>query len=492
MKKTPATILCLILTMTMATCAQVPRHGATALIIIADSSWSCEQEIGDIMALTRQPITSLEPGDYLEIISERASKPQIQLAQTIRTGDAQEMKNIDTAIGRLRSYFLSDASLPNALDMAIRRVSDVCSKRQIEHVAIIILTDGQVNDSHARRILQLSERINANGWSLYLTGTKNTNSLLLIAASRGSLHWSLLSEASPELWLRQTRELSEPAKARESEPGPPPPQEGPSDPPDTQQTPKAEPQHGRGHSQPSEEKQDQISMEIGARVLLGSPGGRMGVGAVPAPEGVHETNEPAVRPATAFVPPKPSKPPATRQHWLPHMKAAVRRHWRLALLPFAALALGLIGVVVWATAKGRQWDRNLKDKTKSVRPRELRLFVLRHGDRIHQLGPIDKLPVVSVGRHSDNAIRLVDDSVRDHHLRIYRKGDGLVVQNLANTPIKVNSTEVKPRSRYRISLPGTIELNDKVKLTLEVQRAKLGRQEDGSISHEQPVEKALA
>jgi hypothetical protein len=223
--KTPiVTILFPIVTMATAVWAQAAGPGVTALTIIADSSWSCEAEIGDIRALTRQPILRLGPGDYLEIISARAGKPRIQLAQTIKTGDAQEMKNIDAAIGKLRSYFLSDASLPNALDMAVRRLNDACSRRQIDHVVIIIFTDGRVSDSHARQILQLWEKTNAKGWSLYLTGTKDTNRILLVAASKG-LNWSLLSEASPELWLRRTRERSETAgppdnKAAAPEPHP--------------------------------------------------------------------------------------------------------------------------------------------------------------------------------------------------------------------------------------------------------------------------------
>ncbi len=91
-----------------------------------------------------------------------------------------------------------------------------------------------------------------------------------------------------------------------------------------------------------------------------------------------------------------------------------------------------------------------------------------------------------------NIIRLMDDSVKDHHLRIYRRGDRLMAQNLANSPIKVNSTEVKPRGRCRVSLPATIQLNDKVKLNLEVLRPKVSRRTNGSASHEQSTEEALA
>jgi hypothetical protein len=207
MKNVFATTMCAVLAMTVAARAQEPRHGITVLVPILDTRWSCEQEMGDFRALARQAVASLAPGDYFELISAHAGKPRIQLAQTIRTGDAQELKSVDAALGKIHSYFLADASLPNALDLAVRRLGEACSKRQVEHVAIIVFTDGQVSNTHARQILQLAEKIAARGWSLYLTGTKDTNRLLLVAAGKGSRNWSVLSEVNPELWLRQLRRI---------------------------------------------------------------------------------------------------------------------------------------------------------------------------------------------------------------------------------------------------------------------------------------------
>jgi hypothetical protein len=492
--KTPiVTILFPIVTMATAVWAQAAGPGVTALTIIADSSWSCEAEIGDIRALTRQPILRLEPGDYLEIISARAGKPRIQLAQTIKTGDAQEMKNIDAAIGKLRSYFLSDASLPNALDMAVRRLNDACSRRQIDHVVIIIFTDGRVSDSHARQILQLWEKTNAKGWSLYLTGTKYTNRILLVAASKG-LNWSLLSEASPELWLRRTRERSETAGTPENEaaaPEPHPSAEGQSVGVVAGLSREVETEAGtKQQSTSTDATQDGLRMKIDASVSVGAPGNRPGTGSSLSQERVPEANEPAV-PSTVERPrQEASQPPASRQSWWQRMKPAMRRHWWLALVPLAVLGVGLIWGMAWATGEARKWEQKAGSKVKPTRPHATGVLVLRYGDRTYQQGSLDRFIRASIGRHPDNAVRLMDESVQDHHLCIYRRGTELMVQNLANTPIKVNTVEVKPRGRYRVGLPGTIQLNDKIKLTLEVLTPTLNRQEDGSASHEKSTEKA--
>lgn len=494
MKNALATTMCVVLAMTVATRAQVPKHGITVLVPILDTRWSCEQEMGDFRALARQAIASLEPGDYFELISAHAGKPRIQLAQTIRSGDAQEMKNVDTALGKIHSYFLADASLPNALDLAMRRLGDACSKRQVEHVAIIVFTDGQVSDTHARQILQLSEKIAAKGWSLYLTGTKNTNRLLLVAAGKGSLNWSVLSETNPELWLRQMRKLgtsasSEGGKMLESALPQSAERQGSTL---VRRIPQANTLADKGQRHPAEGKQDELRMKIDASVSVGAPTRRPGVKSSLGQETVREVNEPAVRPAAEPVPQKPSQRPAPHQPWLPRAKAAMRRHWWLALVPLAALGVGLVYVIAWATGEARKWDQRAGGKVRSAHPHEMGLLVLRHGDRTYQLGPLDRFHRAGIGRHPENAVRLMDESVRDHHLCIYRKGTDLMVQNLSNASIKVNTVEVKPRGRHRVGLPGTIQLNEKIKLTLEVLRPKLNRQENGSASHEKPTEKALA
>lgn len=496
MKMVFTVMLCVTLTIGVVAPAQPSSPGITALVIIADSSWSCEQEVNDFRALARQPIAALKAGDYLEVIMARPGKPRLLLAQTIKTGKAEEIKNIDAALARIRSYFLTDASLPNALDMALRRLVDTCKRIEIEHVAIIILTDGRVSDIDARQILQLSEKATTRDWSLYLTGTKKTNRLILIAANKQALNWSVLSEANPELWLRQTRsstesDLTQESKAQQQQ------RPQPADrlsgrealglplqtdkPPDTGSQP-----------EDAEPARYQIRTTIDSSVSVGSPAERGGIEARPHQQAGHDANAPTRQPTARAQSKQPQKTSAPHQSWWKRMTTGIRKQRWLAILPFAVLGIGLLTTAGWGIAKAREWDRDTQGKVKSALPHESAILVLRHADRTYQLGPVNKVVKVGIGRHMDNAVRLMDESVQDHHLRLYRKGGTLMVQNLTRAAIKVNTVEVKPRGRHHVGLPATIQLNDKVTLSLELVKPKTRHRTQGSTSHEKSAEEALA
>jgi len=184
----------------------VPQQGPTALTIIIDTSWSCEQDMGDFKTLSRQAIINLNPGDYLEVIAAQAGRPKIRVAETIKSSDIEQIKSMTEIVKAIPSYFLSEASVSNALEMALQRLHKTSSPGRYEHAVVIIFSDGKLSDSDTKRVLDICTEFKRKGLSLYLTGSKDTNKKLLIAANQRKIKWSLITDANPADWLRDLRQ----------------------------------------------------------------------------------------------------------------------------------------------------------------------------------------------------------------------------------------------------------------------------------------------
>ena len=178
------------------------------MTIVIDTSWSCGDDMSEIRTLARQGVARLGLYDSVEILSAHSVRPRIRLAQTIHYGTLSQTSTVTRTLAEIRDGFLTDARVSNALKMALDRLDNTFSKQRYTKAVVIVLSDGHLNNRDAGRFLQIAEQFKKRNWPLYITGDRNTNKNLLIAASKGKINWSSISEANPAMWLQQARESS--------------------------------------------------------------------------------------------------------------------------------------------------------------------------------------------------------------------------------------------------------------------------------------------
>jgi hypothetical protein len=466
---------------------QSPAVGPTALTLIVDSSWSCDRFSAEFRTLARQATRTLEPGDHLEILSARPSHPRIELAHTIRKGDAAEAKMIDTALERIHAQFLSQASVANALETAFTRLQMICSKRHFERVVVIVLTDGRLDRHQIPRILAIADRFDKNRWSLYVTGTRDTARDILVAAHNSRFIWSSISEANPSLWL--DRQADVPASRTDEAPkttvvAPAPPKPEPTDIPVVRDALK-KPALGPRRTQTAQEQAYSITTRIDAitsvEALAESPGDeRPALPARAVVEPNQATETAAVEPPTVLPIEPPKDPEPSR--WAP-LKEVMRRWWWL--IPIAVVFGGFAFVISRnVLGPARRWDGKAKATLKAGSRDEPGMLVATCNGHSYHLGPADSFHSANVGRGVGNTIRLADESVEDTHVRISRKGSNFVLKNISKTPVSVGVDQVRPGGKHRFVIPADIRINDKTRLSLRLIRNESRPSETRSAENE--------
>jgi hypothetical protein len=478
--KTKGIPIILFLTLVDASCfgqQTTPRPEATALTVIIDIGPLCRPHLPSFCTLTRQAVLTLQPGDYLEIIAARTNRPTLKLAQTIRTAGAEEIRSIDAALATTRAQFLSNASVAKALGMALWRLDETCRKKNITRVMAIVFSDGQIAGADAQRVLELADEFKKRGWSLYVTGTMNTNKDLLVGANKGRFTWSLIEEAQPAIWLQN----NDSGRATGAMPTLPPllgtnvPTgpilTGPTSAPDGVTGMHYETtQQGPGY-QVTVDTKIKVAQQPGDAALL------QGL--------VVEPNEPS-RPLTASALEASPKTTSERSRWT-RLKELPSRYWWL-VLPLAVVLAGMI----WITIHGTREARRLAEKTEGYLAagpaRHIGILMVRWGEQSYELGSLDRFRSSSIGPGSKNTIRIPGTTTTDQHLRLYKKGPDLMVKNVAPSPCRVNGLEVKPGHKLRLVVPAVIQLNDHTKLHLEIVRPPATTPQKESDTHEQSID----
>jgi hypothetical protein len=155
------------------------------------------------------------------------------------------------------------------------------------------------------------------------------------------------------------------------------------------------------------------------------------------------------------------------------------RHCWLAWI-VGAIIVTVVTIVVILTrlAAAQRWYGNLTAKLQgtSAKPRTPQILLAQVADRIYQLGQLSRVHRLHVGSGHDNGIRIPDSTIAPRHLQLRKTRRGLVLRNLAKTPIFINQEELRPRRWQPLVLPATVRLSDKITLSLRAQTA--GQHED--------------
>jgi hypothetical protein len=158
--------------------------------------------------------------------------------------------------------------------------------------------------------------------------------------------------------------------------------------------------------------------------------------------------------------------------------------WLVAIC--VAIPLAVLGyLIAQDNRRARQRRARAKAGLKNNNTRTDGIVVAKVNGRTHHLGKLNQLPTIHIGSGVRNTIRIPDEGVSDRHIRLYRKGTDLMIQNIGAKPIAVNSLSLPPKAKQRLVLPAIVELTEKTKLHFSLLRPKDSAPAGKENKHEQ-------
>jgi hypothetical protein len=374
----------------------------------------------------------------------------------------------------------------------------------------------------------LSAEFRKRGWLLYLTGNKDTNRRLLIAANQAKLNWSLISDANPAIWLRDFQEPPAadkqqriPSISTEKEKAPDSEAQTEEQKPKVVQPAKAQDKEIIRVGQPTVEEEEQTTeisqqhsvepakkdgkpgtpgyefkTEVDYTVSITHPDPKTTTLDTTLPEDQpQEPNEPmpdlieeiAIEQPEAL--PEPTTPVETEpEPNEPAVEAETRISWRRVLwwvLPPVLLVLVVMAFILFRSMDAaRQYTRDVNSRLKNTQRQDAGFLLATVNGRSYNLGPSEHFKTADFGRGGDNTVRIPDDSLQNRHMRIFKRRASLMVRNLARSPIMVNGTAVKRSGTCHLVIPSVIKLNDKVSVDLRIQSQPKQSKPNRSLTHE--------
>jgi hypothetical protein len=448
-----------------------PTSGPTAVIIVFDTAWSNEHEMSDYNSLSRQIITSLKPGDYIEIITGHPGKPRLRAAQFIKSGSTREVQSITSLLKNVNCPILSDVRISKSVDMALNRLAKSAEEKDFTAATVIVFTDGKLSNTDVARLQELSQQFKEKDWSLCVTGTHDSNKRLLVAANQGKFKFSLISEANPVLWIQSKRnvEIAKPA-----------PSEGAII--EDRDSGKS---GNRGYnvtidssvsiSESVEKAGDTPSVELpddlGQQAKQPQEPNTI-IGQFKTAEAVAEKAEPNV----------PSEWPQEEAVAEPDESKKETRFNKKLLWLLPAIGLPAVLVLLFASSisKARKFKTGLTSRLKTTAPKNPGTLLAKINGQTHSLGRPDRMKVINIGSDSRNTIKTPGESISPRHVTIYHKGKDLMLKNVGGSPISVNGLQLKPKAKQKLVIPSVVKLNDKTKVNLTMLKPKPARTENGS------------
>ena len=141
------------------------------------------------------------------------------------------------------------------------------------------------------------------------------------------------------------------------------------------------------------------------------------------------------------------------------------------LLPLVLVAAIIVAILLFNLYKAKKEASKLCSRLNTQQKTPGTLIAKLNG-QTHTLGHEDRIGTIYVGSGPNNTIKIPDKSISDRHVKIFKKRNDLMLQNIGKTPITINSTAIKPNAKQRLITPSVIEFNNKNRLNLSVIRPK--------------------
>ena len=405
------------------------------LCIVLDCGATSQRSWDMLKTTAIETLYSLNPGDRVEVIAAYPFKTYLQIDAAISAADKTDYEKMVKKLAALDKELLFGSDMSRAVESAYQHLGKNGHGRK----CCVILTSGKLNDGHVKEIRQLGLAFKARGWPLCIVcDRKRTNRELLIAANNKELDIRFIDNASLSDWIDNFRSSSALKNLKDTT---------------TQPKPKSE-----TVDESVKAKDDKATSTVIPDSSVKQP---IEVKIVEMPR--EKTFEDANRPKVGQPPEKAKvKPDAIADKKVnggKKHKSSILNFIPIALL--IAMLMGAIGLIVYSGSKP-PLKSPIEAGEDEGQQNHLIAFVF---ERRYDLGPLDALGEITVGKGVGSTIYIDNEKVKDRHLRIFKSRNDLKAQNLASFPVAVNGVELLPRRKTILELPADIQLTSDVTIT---------------------------
>jgi hypothetical protein len=358
------------------------------------------------------------------------------LVDTIITSKDPEKNRIINHISDLPRERHSQVDIAAAMEAAF----DGFSERSKEYQCLlIIISTGRVNDDQVAQIRRYAGAFKARGWPVCFVCDKElANRMLLVAANNREFDLQFLGKSSLSDWIGNIRSSLNRKKSEDATP--------PAKPKSRDINMPAKTEDGKAGST--------VVLDIGVKQPL-----EVKIVEPPKPILPAAVNKPKEVPTPEKAKPKTAPVIDNKVKDSKNGKSSILNFIPLALL--LAMLMGAIGLIVYSGSKPALKPPYEAGEDEGQQ-NHLIAFVF---EQRYDLGPLDALGEITVGKGVGSTIYIDNKTVEDRHLRIFKSGTGLKAQNLATSPVAVNGVKLFPRRKAVLELPADIQLTSEVTVT---------------------------
>ncbi|MBL7107326.1 MAG: hypothetical protein ISS77_06945 [Phycisphaerae bacterium] len=467
-----------------------------SLGIIIDTS-PCSQKTWNVFQTAILEMTyQLRRGDKITVYTAHPGKPRLRIIRVIGTEGKHNASDIIRETTSFSREWLSGANLSRAVEL----VSEDFYRETNEYQhCLVVLSKGHISSKQVAQLKNLVVNFENNCWPVrFICERTQASRSLLVAANNQQLDLRMLDKPELTEWINATRKLREnkvspatdtPKRTEEVIEDTKPVQDsgddnvrttndGPvrveitilpkfpigkpkiNDPDgnvgkksDTDEKTSVKPVQDSNDHKPKEADGKPIKVEV-----TNFPGLQIGKPKIDDPNDgpvkkAEIDEDIATKSDEESDLPKDKTPPKAGKWWL----------WLIVLSGMVVIA------VSWYCLKKRStFDEQFGDQIDGQEDLQQRLIWLV-GQQRQYLGDIATLGEVVIGRAIGSSIYIDNENVEERHVRIFKSGRKVKVQNLATSAISVDGVQLNRKQKTDLLLPAEIELAGGVIVSLSAE-----------------------
>jgi len=156
------------------------------------------------------------------------------------------------------------------------------------------------------------------------------------------------------------------------------------------------------------------------------------------------------------------------------LKKLVANPWSWISGATAILAGTLLLAVLVAIRRASRMSSAFRSRFGASKRELAGTLVVEINGQSYPLGPYQRFSSIHLGRGVGNTIKLGEEGIEEQHLRLFKKGDDLMIHNLSKTPLVAGGKTVQPGHKEQLVPPSTIQISEKTRMTVTVVKPKAG------------------
>jgi hypothetical protein len=430
------------------------------LTVVLDTSPTGNDRWQVQKSLLLEAIHSLKAGDQVELVTARPGDPAVQLAVTMVEPLQAQQETAARVVSRIPKEWLASADMDRAINTAHL---GLLNRGEGYRSCLLVLSSGRIGEHGLAELRRVAAALKQRGWPVcVICDGEQANRPVLVAGSKGQFELRFTDNAALGQWIASVRTPTPPiaAVAKEGRSAktetPPAPAKEPTRTADSAST-ATEATVTKPGASATQGNRGTVDVRIVDMPPFGGPQPQ------PVPPQGESTKraEPAV--PVPIAPPRQQKDATKAKSDMP-----ATRKLPIGIIIGGIFGVGLAGLTIYVlkdvVAVGRLRRRHgLQDETVESAGRQLVAFI---GDRREELGNLEDIQDLTIGKGLGSHIYIDGPGVEDRHARIFRRRKGLRVQNTAGAPIVINGLEVPPKAKVDLVLPSDIELAPGVTVSL--------------------------